>query len=251
MSWYNDDYKRRMPIVVDGSGHTGSNAQVQFNVPSDWDDFWDNIRSDGNDIVVTDKSGDSIVQFEKGFNYSNRSLSINVFQITTTEESSMHLMYIYWDYPDETTDHETPVTIVTALTGYIYLGSPFGNVVNFQTRSGLSTVPTTIFQKDPDEKIDIWFPVSQLLAPRSLPYNERLDFKGVESFEIEVLNSGGVDQTAMYALEESRVINGWIRTRIQAGSTDTDYVIRLIIKSTDSEIFVLSSLLQVKKLLPS
>ena len=55
----------------------------------------------------------------------------------------------------------------------------------------------------------------------------------------------------MYALEESRVINGWIRTRIQAGSTDTDYVIRLIIKSTDSEIFVLSTLLQVKKLLPS
>lgn len=251
MSWYNDDYKRRMPIVVDGSGHTASNAQVQFNVPSDWDDFWNNIRSDGNDIVVTDKTGDSIVQFEKGFNYSNRSLSINVFQITTTEESSMHLMYIYWDYPDETTDHETPVTIITALTGYIYLGSPFGNVVNFQTRSGLSTVPTTIFQKDPDEKIDVWFPVSQLLAPRSLPYNERLDFKGVESFEIEVLNSGGVDQTAMYALEESRVINGWIRTRIQAGSTDTDYVIRLIIKSTDSEIFVLSSLLQVKKLLPS
>ena len=132
MSWYNDDYKRRMPIVVDGSGHTGANAQVQFNVPSDWDDFWNNIRSDGNDIVVTDKNGDSIVQFEKGFNYGNRSLSINVFQIATTEESSMHLMFIYWDYPDETTDHETPVTIVSALNGYIYLGDPFGYVVNLK-----------------------------------------------------------------------------------------------------------------------
>ena len=195
MSWYNDDYKRRMPIVVDGSGHTGANAQVQFNVPSDWDDFWDNIRSDGNDIVVTDKSGDSIVQFEKGFNYSNRSLSINVFQITTTEESSMHLMYIYWDYPDETTDHETPVTIVTALTGYIYLGSPFGNVVNFPNSIRIIYCSYYNIPKDPDEKIDIWFPVSQLLAPRSLPYNERLDFKGVESFEIEVLNSSGVDQS--------------------------------------------------------
>jgi len=251
MSWYDDNYSRRMPITVDGSGHTGANAQVQFNVPSDWDDFWDNIRSDGNDIVVTDKSGDALVQFEKGFNYSNRSLSINVFQITTTEESSMHLMYIYWDYPEETTDHETPVTIVTALTGYIYLGSPFGNIVNVGNKSSLSTVPTTIIQKDPSEKIDIWFSYAQLLAPRSLPYNERLDFKGIESFEIEVLNSGGTDQTAMYALNESRAINNWVRTRIQAGSDDTDYVVRLIIKSTDSEIFVLSTLLQVRKLLPS
>ena len=251
MSWYSNDYKRRMPIVVDGSAYTSANAQVIFNVPDDWDDFWNNIRSDGNDIVVTDRTGDFKVGFEKTFNYSDRTLSIKVNIITTSEESSMHLMYLYWDFPDETTDHETPVTIVSALTGYIYLGSPFGFIVNLNNRSSLSTVPSTIVQKDPDEKIDIWFPYSQLMATRSLPFNERLDFKGIQSFTIEVLDSAGANQTSLFALEESRVINGWIRTRIQSGTVDTDYVVRLIIKSTDSEIFVLSTLLKVKKLLPT
>lgn len=251
MSWYDENYKRRIPIVVDGSGHTGANAQVVFNVPSDYDDFWENIRSDGNDIVVTDKSGDTKVVFEKGFVFSTRTLSIKVFQILTDEESSMHVIYLYWDFETETTDHGTSVTIVSSLNGYIYLGAPFGNVVNFQSRSGLSTVPTTIFQKDPDEEIDVWFPASQLLAPRSLPFNERLDFKGISSTKVEVLDSTPTNQTAMFTLGDTRVINGWIRYRIKAGSDNTDYVIRSIVVTTDSEKLIQSALLQVRKLLPS
>ena len=251
MSWYSDDYKRRVPIIVDGSTHTGANAQVSFNVPDDFDDFWNNIRSDGNDIVVTDKNGDALVLFEKAFVYSTRTLSINVFQILTDEESSMHVIYLYWDYPDETTDHSTSVTIVSALSGYIYLGGPFGKIVQSINQNTLSTIPTTIFSKDPDELIDVWFPYNHLLARRSLPYNEKLDFKGVQSINVEVLDSTPTNQTGMYALEETRIINGWVRLRIKSGTADTDYVIRCIIVTTDSEKYIQSALLQVRKLLPS
>ena len=251
MSWYDENYKRRIPIIVDGSGHTGANAQVVFNVPDDFDDFWENIRSDGNDIIVTDKSGDTKVTFEKQLVFSTRTLSIKVFQITTSEESSMHIIYLYWDFAAETTDHGTSVTIVSALNGYIYLGAPFGNIVNTRGRAGLSTVPTTILQKDPDEEIDVWFPVSQLLAPRSLPFNERLDFKGISSTKVEVLDSTPTNQTAMYILADTRAINGWLRYRIKAGSANTNYVIRSIVVTTDQEKFIQSTLLQVRKLLPS
>ena len=251
MSWFNDDYKRRIPITVDGSSYTGSAAQVEIEVPSDWDDFWDNIQENGYDIVVTDKSGDNILDFQKVYTYSTRSLLIKVNQISTTEEESMHVIYLYWDYPDESTLHETPVSIVSALDGEIYLGAPFGNIVNANNRSNLSTVPTTIFQKDPDEKLDIWFPYAQLLATRGLPYNERLNFKGLQSVKIEALDSSGVNQTSLFALEETRVINNWIRIRVKSGSSDTDYVIRLIMTNTDLEVFILTTLLQVRKLLPS
>ena len=251
MSWFDDDYKRRIPITVDGSAHTGSTAQVEIDVPSDWDDFWDNILVNGYDIVVTDKSGDNILDFEKVYTYSTRSLTIKVNQISTTEENSMHVMYLYWDNPDETTFHETPVSIISALDGEIYLGAPFGNIVNANNRSNLSTVPTTIFQKDPDEKLDIWFPYAQLLATRGLPYNERLNFKGLQSVKIEALDSSSVNQTSLFALNETRVINNWVRIRVKSGTNDTDYVIRLIMTNTDLEVFILTTLLQVRKLLPS
>ena len=99
--------------------------------------------------------------------------------------------------------------------------------------------------------MDIWFPVSQLLAPRSLPYNERLDLRGIDYIDVNVLDSSAANQTAMYALGESRIISGWVRARIQAGSDNTDYVIRLKVFTSDNEVFILSCLLQVRKLLPS
>ena len=55
----------------------------------------------------------------------------------------------------------------------------------------------------------------------------------------------------MFTLGDTRVINGWIRYRIKAGSDNTDYVIRSIVVTTDSEKLIQSALLQVRKLLPS
>lgn len=251
MTWYDSNYKRRMPIAIDGSAHTGSTAQVSFNVPSDWDDFWDNIRTDGKDIVVTDKLGNKAL-FEKGYVYSTRSLSINVHGFSTPDENSTHLMWLYWDYSEETVDHEVTVTIVSALNGYIYLGAPYGRIVSgLDSTNFLTTVPTSIFSKDPDEEIDIWYPYSQLLSQRSLPYNEKVDYKAIRSSKVEVLDSSGVNQTSLFDSTDTRYINGWVRIRIKAGTTDTDYVVRLIIQTSDDEVYIQPALLQVRKILPS
>ena len=69
--------------------------------------------------------------------------------------------------------------------------------------------------------------------------------------DVEVLNSAGADQASMYVLTDTRIINGWVKVRVQAGSDNTDYVVRLIIQDTDLQKFVLSNLLQVRKILPS
>tara|TARA_Y100000592_G_scaffold14033_1_gene19866 strand:+ start:9257 stop:10012 length:756 start_codon:yes stop_codon:yes gene_type:complete len=251
MTWYDSNYKRRMPIAVDGSAHTGASAQVSFNVPSDWDDFWENIRSDGKDIVVTDKLGNKSL-FEKGFIFSSRTLSINVHGFLTPDESSIHLLWLYWDYSDESVDHETTVTIVSALSGYIYLGAPFGRIVSgLDSTNYLTTVPTNIFSKDPDEQVDVWFPYTQLLSQRSLPYNEKLDYKAIQSLHIQVLDSSGANQTSLYDQTDTRIINGWVRVRIKSGSIDNDYVIRLHLITSDDETYVQVALLQVRKILPT
>lgn len=252
MSWFNKDFKRRLPLVIDTSTTSkGPPIEFSFGVPEDYDDFWDNVRTDGFDVVLTDKNGEAFTFNRFTWNTTTRESLFRVAGFNVSEGNVMHVIFIYWDNPDQSVDLSSTVTTTSPKTTFAYLGAPFGNVVNFQTRSGLSSVPTTIFQKDPDEKIDIWFPVSQLLAPRSLPYNERLDFKGIDYINVNVLDSSDANQTAMYALSETRIIAGWVRARVQAGTADTDYVVRLKVFTSDSEVFILSCLLQVRKLLPS
>ena len=78
--------------------------------------------------------------------YLERNNKIKSFQVagfSMTEGNVMHVIYIYWDNPDQSTDLSSSVTTTSPKTTFAYLGAPFGNVVNFQTRSGLSTVPIT------------------------------------------------------------------------------------------------------------
>ena len=55
----------------------------------------------------------------------------------------------------------------------------------------------------------------------------------------------------MISLGETRSINGWVKCRIIQGTVDTDYVVRCLVQNTDLELFVMSCLLQVRKLLPT
>ena len=251
MSWYSKDFKRRVPITIDTSLTSSGSFQFALTIPTTWDDFWDNVLSNGFDVVITDENGDSVATFERvSFNVSTRTGTFRCNFGTVKAANVIHQGFLYYDNPNQSSDLSTSVGASSPVNAFIYLGAPFKNVVNVVTQAGLSTVPTTIVQKDPDELIDVWFPVSQLLAPRSLPSNERLDFKSVNFYNFEVLNSAGASQP-MVSLSETRSINGWVRARITGGTADTDFVIRCIIQNTDLEKFILTCLLQVRKLLPT
>ena len=49
MTWYDSEFKQRQAIAIDASS-TGDSIvnprDVEVTIPSDWDLFWDNIRSD-------------------------------------------------------------------------------------------------------------------------------------------------------------------------------------------------------------
>ena len=160
----------------------------------------------------------------------------------------MRVCQLYFDNANQSSSLQTSITVSSVLTGHIYLGGPAGFVVKDSGFRPIGTVPTSIFQKDPDDEIDIWFPVGTRLAKRRLEYNQRLDFKLVQRASIEVKNSSKVNQVSMYALEELRVINGWCRLRIKAGTDNNDFTVRLGMVTTDAEVIVMSCLLQVREL---
>lgn len=250
MTWYGAAWKRRIPLSLDTSLTTSGSFIFQVSIPISFDDFWDNVRTDGFDVVIIAQNGNQPIAFERvSWNVSTRTGTFRANYGAIKAANVIHQVWLYWNNPDQASDLAT-TGLSSTINGYVYVGAPFKYIVNLADQSGLSTVPTTIIQKDPDELIDIWFPISQLLAPRSLPSAEHLDFKLVDFYNFEVLNSAGVSQP-MVSLGETRAINGWVKCRITGGAANTDYVVRCIVQNTDLEKFVMSSLLQVRKLLPT
>ena len=82
--WFSTDYVYRHPITLDFStvNSIPANNDVEIVVPQDWDLFWDTIRSDFLDVVVTDVNG-IVQQFQRkaGANYANKVLTLQLDNI--------------------------------------------------------------------------------------------------------------------------------------------------------------------------
>ena len=151
MSWYNGSFNRRIPVTIDASSAASGTHDFEVEIPADWDDFWDNIRADGNDIVLTDADGKSILnyQFKAGFNIPNRSLTLQAENINLGANNRMRIVQLYWDNSAQSSSLQTSITVSSILNGYIYLGGPSGFIVKDVGFRPIGTVPVSVFQKDP------------------------------------------------------------------------------------------------------
>lgn len=254
MSWYNGSFLRRRQIAIDGSSKSAGTFDLVISIPADWDSFWDNIRSDGNDVVVTLADGKSITnfQFAAGFNIPNRSITLNVQNYALAESSVTGMIWLYWDNASQGSSLQTAFVLGgSTMNGYIHLCQPYGRIVKsigyFQT--GLQ--PQSTFTKEPSEKIDIWFPTSAVLAQRNQAYNQHLDCEEVTYVLGAIINNAGATQASMLADEEIRFVGGWCRIRVQAGSTGNNYAVKLLVQTTDAQTIFLSCILEVNTILPT
>jgi len=251
MGWYSSAFKRRIAVTIDavGSGSGAGAIDLSIVVPSKFDAFWANIRSDGVDIVVTDMNGDLATFKRQTFHYPNKLLTLEVDGLNISDKNRMNCVWVYFDSPLHTTDLSSVFTVSGPLTGIPHQGAPGGFVV-VPTRGAIANQPLTTFIKDPTEIIDVWFSTSGLFERRATPSNGRNLFDDPSYIEVESLTSGGVNSAARYMEDESRFVDGWVRIRLQAGDDGSDYSVRCIVKSINLNVYVLSCLVKVQKLLP-
>ena len=57
MTWYGSEWKRRIPLSLDTSLTTSGSFTFQVAIPISFDDFWDNVRTDGFDVVIIAQNG--------------------------------------------------------------------------------------------------------------------------------------------------------------------------------------------------
>ena len=254
MTWYNTGFKQRQPIAIDASA-TGDSAvnprDVEVTVPSDWDLFWDNIRSDFFDVVVVSSSG-QLLNFSRkaGANYSDRILTLQIDNYGIKGQT-ISIAYVYFANPDQSSDLAVSTTIATPLAGYIELSMPTAFLVSQPLLRAPSIVPQTTFVKSSTDEIDVYFAVDNLFGNRSSKYNNRLLYEGIEYVNVFSLDSSATNDTGRYDEDETRFIAGHVRVRTKGGSNGTDYALVCRVYTTETQQIDIRCLIQVRDQLPS
>lgn len=256
MAWYNSDFKSRYPVAINvlGGAETAGNHDVQIVVPKDWDSFWENIRPDGFDVVLTNAEGTQQTFQRVGYNYANRVLTLEAQNVAFLNRNSIALMYIYFNYPSQSSDLSGSFTASSAKIGTITLGRPSAYAVGNLVQQQGNETPVATFQKTESEEIYIWFNVGTLLSKRISPYNERIDYEEIAYVKVESLNSAGSDDIARYSEADTRFIPSWCGAKFKAGSNNTSYTLNIIVVTTSvglTQTYNARALLRIRNLLPS
>lgn len=254
MTWFDSSFRQRKPIAVDASSigdGSDENKDIEIVIPNDWDLFWDNIRSDMFDVVVTNNAGDVLTFKRKtGSDYSLRSLTLQVDEVNT-KTLAINRIFIYYQNPDQTTDLSTDVTITGPLSGFIDLSRPSALLVSQPLQRPPSSEPQTAFVKSPSDEIDIYFATGGLFNIRANPFNNRLGLEGIKYVNIFSFDSSGSNDTGRYDESKTRFINGFVRARAKGGTNNVDYALVCRIVTTNLQQIDIRCLIQVRDQLPS
>jgi len=255
MTWYNENYKNRQIVGVDvfgGSAGTPSSIDLEVTMPKDWDQFWDNIRTDMYDVVATDRDG-NLLSFSRktGANYSTRTLVIQVDNYLVKDSDSMSAIYIYYNNPAQASDLSVVTTITTPKKAYIMLDNPHSRIISANISTSALDIPIQTFTKGTGESIHVYFMYGSIFAKRITPYNDRSDLEGIDFVTVHSYDNLGADNSSRYIEADTRLGNGFIRATFTAGENNTDYAISVKITTTQKQILEPRAIIRVINLLPS
>lgn len=254
MTWFDKDFLQRKPIAIDatsvGSGAT-ENKDVEFEIPDDWDLFWENIRSDMFDVVVADVNGNALTFKRKaGANYSTRTLSIQISNFSTKTQA-VNKIFLYYQSPSTSSDLSSTFDPSGIIFGSIDLSRPTALIVSQPLQRPPTSEPQTTFVKSTSDEIDVYFSTSGLFTLRSFPFNSRLGLEGIKYVNVFSLDSSGTNSTGRYDESKTRFIDGFVRVRAIAGSDNVNYALVCRIVTTRLQQIDIRCLIQVRDQLPS
>ena len=251
--WYNTAWKERAPVsvpILGGGGGSGT-YDVQFTVPSDWDQFWNNIRSgDAFDVILTSADGDLLTFKRVAFTFATRTLELAVDNLNVTNNDATNLIWIYWNN-STASDAASVFTPTSTKPGLIFLATPSNRIVGYDSPTAhTSDAPAVIFGKVTTDNCWLWFNTGGYLSGRIDPYNKRKFIEGVKHCQVELFGKTGVPVTLTCNENETRFISGWTGVRVAAGTDGQNYTVSLNITTTLGQVFSLRAGLQVRDKLP-
>ncbi len=253
MSSFDEAWARRRPIAIDNT--TGSSTiDAEFTIPEDWDDFWDHVQSDGDDIRLVDADGVTVLDYQIAaaptFDVSARDGKLEINDYAAPTSDGTVLVWLVWDN-DSATSAAGSFSTNTPKTCSVELGCPSPPlVVGDREREG-DTAPRRRMSKAPAEELHVWWDLEGLLSERCELNNGTSRYEEIDYVQFQVLNAAAADQSAMYDETETRFgrqgqSEALVRTTVKAGADGDDYTLSLTVGTTTGRVLNPRALLQVR-----
>lgn len=246
MSWYDEAWGRRWPIIVDNSAGGTSAIDVSIVVPSQFPDFWDYVDSAGADIRVTAADGVTLQTYQlSGFDFANRVVTIELDNVTPPAASEMFVLWLYYGNSGASSAAGS-FTASTPLTGYIHPGQTIGPIVRGDPPAPGSTEPAERLQKTSSEVLYAWVDMRRVLEKFATKFEDSLAYEEVQSIDLDALNNGS-DEASERTLADIRMVNGpLIRINHTGGSDSDDRTLSLTVTTTLGRVLNPRVLLNVR-----
>ena len=239
MSWYSTNYKQRIPIAVKLEYVGGvppaatQTKDIEVTIPSNFDAFWDNIKSDAFDVILVNHDNTILTFQRSAFNYSNRQLTLQVDNYTyDNKENSTGLIFMYWNY-GSATDLASSFVASSPMSATVFLGSPMGRLIlGDPTGNNTSNSPSGTITKAVDENIYVWFEYSNLMNRMKAPYNNRTFFETIKQVKVFSFDSSGTDSAGRFDALETVFCSGYIGVLAKAGTNNTTYLLGAFITTS-------------------
>lgn len=235
MSWYDSDFRRSKAIsVISPAG--GGTHDFDVEIPTDWDEFWDLIDTDGEELRITRADGSTLCAYDiddgagGAFDKTGRAGRIRVDGeafVGATGECA--LFWLFFDPSSTQGDASVAVTITSALTGYIEQALPSTHVHAFQPAPAGSTKPASRITKGEDDDVFVWLEITALLERRAERAANHLEYEEPIAATYDVLDDVGASEATMVEPDDLRWVSTvegntrrlFLRCRVKAG-TDGD-----------------------------
>jgi hypothetical protein len=253
-TWYSSNYKYRLPISVDNSAGGTGTYSFSLTIPTDLDLFWSYVQSDGDDIILTGPDGftpitaanATAIDIDNGsggaFNGSSKLGRIRLDKYTAGTANSACFLWLYYGYSAATVNSDfgawsSPAT-VTAVVGREGGERVSPRILTRAEDDGATTPRTTIVKTSTGTQWVYW-DFRQELNQRDEPYNGYLWYEGISSAvlsaEIATVNNTAVITATNVLLLGKR--GAVIRTVHPAGSSGSDYLIKLKVTTSIGRVF--------------
>ena len=249
MSWYSSDWRFRAPLSIDNISGSGM-IDARITIPTAFDAFWADTRADGFDVVVTDSDGVTALTYQRQtWTPASKAGVLEINDWAPNNADCVAVAWVYWGNASAA-DGSSSFTASSPNTGILQLAAPGAIRVRAIREAPGALKPSQVITKGSQETLHVWADVSPLLGGRSLVGNGSPRLDEVASVQVGVFD-GGVSQAAMFEAGASMVIEDragrcWVRVRVKAGSSGTDYTLQIKIITTTGETHTPRYLLRVR-----
>ena len=231
-------WPRRAMIVVNHSAHDVAAKDVSVTIPPSMEEFWSpsgGIQSDGKDIRVTTAPGTALVTALEltSFTYASRTLTMELDDASAGGSHDGEVLWLYWGNASATTVATTFVS-ASPLTGYVLASKPAPNhILTWRTQPPGETSSMDVIQKTANETILVAIRYRHMLAQRAVQFAGSFYEEEPSTITYGCYDAGSA-QAAMIDLTAIRGDDDCIYILLKAGSSASEYTVRVVMVTTGS-----------------